>query len=295
MNTLQEKIQGIYLQTNRPSSLRLFSILLYSWLLLYLLWNLPVHELIWGRSSFNMPIVAPPGVFQNIYYFLVYNGPLSKWVLIVHGIACFLAIFGRLGVVPRILVYITGAMLYNAGYLAYNGGYILCWLMSFYLIFADSRGSHPIRNVLNNIAITACMMQVMLVYGVAAWFKWQGNTWLEGSSVYYTLQMEHFSPAGIGKWLSQFYWLMLILNYAGLFYQSLFPIVVLFKRFRTWWLLTGLGFHLFIIIVMGLWDFGLAMIISYAVFLDEEKSARILKKFGIRNNQSKASTIRSIV
>jgi hypothetical protein len=295
MSSLKEWIECAVTTTRRPSALRLFSKLLYAWFVIYLLWNLPVHDLIWGRASFNMPVIATPGIINNIYYFLTYNGTLSHWVLLVHGLSALCALFGFLGVFARILVYFSAAMLYYSGYLAFNGGFVLCWIMSFYLIFANFKSTHPVSGVLNNLVITACMLQVFVVYGVAAWFKWQGTTWLEGSSVYYTLKMDHFSSWGIGEWLSRNYWLMLVLNYAGLFYQSLFAVVIWFKPIRNWYLIAGIGFHLFIVFIMGLWDFGIAMIITYSVFLSEEKAASILAFITRKKHQSKDSTIRSIV
>lgn len=266
----------------KPDSLLLFRTLLYSWFLLYLAWNLPVYEAIWGRNSLVMPIVASPEPINNVFYFLSYNGVLAWMVLCVHGLSLVLAISGLAGVLPRVLVYLTAGMLYFGGYLAFNGGFVLMWLMSFYMIAANPRSNSPFGHIANNFVLAAGIVQLLLVYGMAAVYKLTGHTWMEGSSVYYTLAMPHFDRLGMGEWLSGNTWLSAGMNYAAFAYQALFPIVVWIRPIRKYWLIAGIGFHGFIMAAMGLWDFGLAMIFCYALLLSNEQAAGLLKKLRIR-------------
>jgi hypothetical protein len=267
----------------KPDSLLLFRTLLYLWFMLYLLWNMPVSEAIWGRNSLVMPVVASPEPINNIFYFLSYNGVLAWMVLWVHGLSLLLAIAGVAGIIPRILVYLTAGMMYFGGYLSFNSGYVLMWLMSFYMIAANPRSNKPLAIVANNFVLAAGIAQLLLVYGMAAAYKMIGHSWLDGSAMHYTLALPHFDRLGIGEWLCEHSWLSAGMNYTALAYQTFFPIMVWIRRIRKYWLMAGIGFHGFIMLAMGLWDFGLAMIFCYALLLPNHQAAWLLKKLKIRS------------
>jgi hypothetical protein len=72
------------------------------------------------------------------------------------------------------------------------------------------------------------------------------------------------------------------MTWGALLYQFAFPVLVLvLKRKRIWFLMVGVLMHVFIAIVMNLWDFGLAMIVCYALFLPDS----IFKKIQPASNK----------
>jgi hypothetical protein len=69
----------------------------------------------------------------------------------------------------------------------------------------------------------------------------------------------------------------MILNYGALLYQSIFPLLIWIKRIKAPLLVVGCLFHLGIAVMLNLWDFGMAMIVGYTLFLDEKWIVGVLR------------------
>lgn len=277
----------------KPHSARLFRILLYTWFLFNLAFLLPVADLLWGKEALLKPIYEEPSLVKNLFYFLNYMRDMYWVILILHGMSAILALLGVLGWVPRLGVYITGGMMYYSAYLAFNSGFLLMWILSFYAIFLPVKPRDSISRIIGNFALLACIIQFVMVYFFAAWWKWTGSTWLNGSSLYYVLHMDHFSRPVLQHYLLPFPGVLAFLTWFGLVYQSVFPFLIWWKRSKYILLAAGIAFHLFIIFGMRLYDFGTAMIFGYSLFIDEAMALRILKFLRLAKDQSRESMMAS--
>ena len=261
-------------QPLRGEQVWLFERLLYAWFLAQWLYFLPIQDLLWGPGSvFNRPS-WPLGGVNTVYYALLYNRSWDDVVIGVNVISAVLAFFGVGRWVSKAAVYLSGFMLYYAAWPVYNGGSMLMLLYAFYAIFIRVGTRAPGRMAVSNLAVLAAMLQLVLVYAVAALYKWFGHDWIYGVALHKSLYQDAYAYAWpralLGSGTA-----VVVLNYIGLAYQTLFPVLVWCKGVKKWLLLTGLGFHLFICLGMRIPDFGTAMLVGYVLFMDPAWARRI--------------------
>lgn len=262
----------------KPTGIKLFRFLVYAWFICNLLYLFPARDLVWGRDSMILPLSNSPGLVNNLFFLLNYLRDFDTIIISIHAIALLISISGKWGWIPRLMVYLSAGMLYFPAYLALNGGYILMWLFSFYLIFANAKAKESTSIIMSNFAYMACVTQFLMVYTIAAWWKWTGDSWIDGSALFYVLHMDAYSSSWLQEFLLPQEGLLRGLTWFGLAYQSLFVVMIWLRRTKMLWLFLGLAFHLFIIFGIGLVDFGTAMIIGYVLFLDEGWITSKLKK-----------------
>lgn len=243
----------------------------YIWFLInvVLIWS--DRNFIWGPNALLLRSGGSSSWITNLTYALVFKPSLFDWIFPIHIISIVASLFDKKwSFIPRTLVWITGTLLYFAGYNAFNAGFILMNLLAFFTIPFYSKAKHPIRHVMNHISILGAQLQVVLVYGSSALYKLNGDSWLYGEAIYYTLSNPRFSTnyildSGILKNVL----LMKISSYLALIYQVIFPVGVWIKKIKKPLLYFGIAFHLIIGAVMNLWDFSLAMMASYFVFFKD--------------------------
>lgn len=280
MNGTIERVMNRLIQPlEAPDVIRLFTALVYGWFVVNAAMCWPVHELLWGPDAVLLRYGAPATIVQNQIYGLLYFPSRFPWIFFPHVVAAVWGMFDtRWSFIPRVVTWITGLMLYYAAIPAFNSGMLIMLLLAFYCIPVHTRTTSTFRHVLNRFSRSASLLQIILCYAFSAIFKLSGAQWIGGDAVYYALHIERFSQ----PWITGSGWLAgnmipVILSYFALFYQVLFPIVVfLHSAHRRWILLIGVLMHLFIGAVMNLWDFALAMIFVYALFLDQKTANRLL-------------------
>lgn len=185
----------------------------------------------------------------------------------------------RWSFIPRLLTWATGWMLFYSATEAFNSGMMIMLMMAFFSAFIFTKARNFYGVAITNVMRVACITQVIIVYAVAGFYKLLGTQWPAGEAFYYALQIDQYSsPFWQSANLIGVPGLYATLNYIGLGYQLLFPIVIWIKKIRGMFLIIGLSFHLFIGIFMHLWDFAFAMIFCYVLFL-EDKNIASLKRF----------------
>lgn len=259
----------------------LFERLIYVWFLGQMIYFSPVQDLLWGAGSVMNRPSWPGGAVQSVYYFLLYNRSYDTLILMSHLVVVLIALVGCGRWVPKVLVYLTGFMLYYAAWPVYNGGSMLMLMYAFYAVFIHLQAVHPARKVISNLAILACRMQLVLVYALAALYKWTGSDWLDGTALYKAMSLDAYTQAWPQEWLGEPYVLM-GMTYAALAYQTLFPTLIWWKPARRYLLWAGIGFHAFILLTMRIPDFATAMLVGYVLFADGSLPTRIRNKIGHR-------------
>lgn len=265
--------------TKKTATLWLFQKILMLWFLFNALYHLPLKGIFWGQDSMFKITQNSQGLIHNIYYGLCYNRDWDDWVFALHFLGIVWTLIGWRSAVGKGLVYLTGYMLYYSAYFTFNSGFILCILWSFFLIPLRVNSSKPSAGVVNNLVMIACMAQFLLVYLIAGMTKWTGTDWLEGSGLYYSLHLEHYSPEWVRNSFLGSTILLMVLNYSALLYQTAFPFLIWVRKIKIPLLIAGCLFHLGIAIMLNLWDFGMAMIVGYTLFLEEKWVAQFLRRW----------------
>lgn len=271
-------IEKLSQPTAIPKAQRLLTVIVYGWFIInvMMIWN--VRDYLWGINNVFYRQGHADDMLQNFFYQLIYDAERFHPIFYTHIICVLLSLIERRwSFIPRLLTWITGLMLYYAATEAFNSGMQIMLLLSFYCSFIYTKDGGALRNVLTNLARYACTVQVVMVYLTAAIYKLSGQQWLAGDALYFALHIDYLSSSWMSS--SSLIRSMLVyktLTYAGLMYQIAFPILIWFKKSRLWFLAVGIIFHLFIGCVMHLWDFAIAMIFCYALFLPEKYAGKML-------------------
>lgn len=280
-----------------------FRKILYAFLLLNAITLLPItHELysydgIVGSVGWN---TTHPWYLQGSKAFLnILNHPLNAgnpWIayVFVYGQIALL-ISGLLNFLPRltaVLLYVVTANLFVKGYLMFTGGEALVNILLFYLMFIhtakkkqeykESSVFFDLQNVLNNTFYWIILIQVCVLYFFSDFYKLLDPYWLNGEALMHISKVDAFSGPAMVAVFAENPTLSLIGTYTVLFYQGLFPILVWFKRIKIPFLAIGVLLHLGIAIGMGIFTFGVLMILTYFLFLDKRHISWLKKRFSIK-------------
>lgn len=238
----------------------------YGWLFLMLLFLLPSMDVLWGPGGMQWMRYAEATRLNNVFMHLFYVKQNAGLVLTIHGVSLVLAALGYLGFLPRLLVFVTGGMIYFSAFSALNGGYALMWQMSGFLVFFNRSDKYRWFGDWSVPLLWGLRLQVVTVYLFSALNKLQGTTWPDGTAVYYALRHDAFAGPGLDAFVQAWPMAAAVLTWGGLAYQCAFPLLIWFVPLRKYLLVAGVAFHLFIAVMMGLPDFGLAMVLSYVVY-----------------------------
>lgn len=263
------RIDGLYQVLLRPENQNLFLKLVYIWFLGHAIYLSTALNVLWGPEALLMPMIRQgDGAMKNVMYILNYLRSYSFVVMAIHLVSALIALLGYFRFYPRILVVISGWMLYYSAIPAFNSGFLLMMLFGSFAIFMNPRANKPAAILLSNLAFIAAIVQFILVYAVASLYKFEGTTWLNGTSLHYVLYYRPLVNEGPANFLHQFPTMLKAFTYVGLVYQTSFGLLIWVKCLKRPLLIIGFCFHLFIGMVMHLWDFAFAMIFAYALFID---------------------------
>lgn len=219
------------------------------------------------------------------------------WIFIMGQlIGLLLGFFGIWRRLASLMVYFFTVNLFLKGYLMFTGGEALINILLFYMIFInesadkDSRNFY-IQNVLNNTFFVIILVQICVLYFFSTFYKLIDEHWVSGEAMMYISQVDAFSGSTMKALFAENPTLSKIATWAVLAYQGLFPMLVWMKRVKTPLLIVGVLFHLSISIFMGIFAFGIIMIITYILFLDGRQIIWIKdlfrrKRLSVKTNNS---------
>ncbi|MBN4071096.1 hypothetical protein JYT72_01170 [Crocinitomix catalasitica] len=219
-----------------------------------------------------------------------------EWVYIVFviGQLTFL-VTGFLNKWPRIsaiLVYFFTVNLFLKGSIMFTGGEVLANFLLFYMIFIHKprEGSKYsfFQNVLNNTFYRIILIQICVCYFYSFWYKLYDENWLSGEAMMYVARVDHFSSS-LMRWLfAENESLSLIATYITLLYQGAFPLVIWFKKLKAPVLILGVLIHLGISFLMGLFAFGVIMILCYLLFVEDRHLNWMRAKVSFKRSEDSA-------
>ncbi len=271
-----------YIQSFTQSSLKirqanLLRKLLFGYLILNFFQTIPLFDTLYDAQH---SLIATQSLHQftltTCVNLLSVDG-LKNYYLFFMAIQIIAVFAGLMGFLPRLMTFIvffTTINLQNRIYSTLTGGdYLLC-LMLFYLSFiSDGRRQknkyvEEITNVSDRTFILLCQLQVLIVYAVSAIYKWQSLEWVQGVALQKILLIDEYSIPALQSIVCVYPLTFKFLTWSALLYQTLFPLVIFSKKLKKYLIITGIIFHLFIAIAMGLFNFSLVMICCYVLFYD---------------------------
>ncbi|ATG53782.1 hypothetical protein CFK41_02555 [Brachybacterium ginsengisoli] len=240
-----------------------------SFLLGWLLLNLPIASRIWGPGS---------AYWQPYREILGYNAPFNAlqnagpglfwlWYLVTIAlVVAFLLGWRTRFVTP--LLFIAYTTLNGQNTPVSDGGNYFIRIMLLYLILIDvsrrwsldsrrrarsGREETQTGSVLHNIGLCLVVAQICTVYLEAGLYKVQGTLWQNGTAVYYPLQSVAYGAfPPLADLLTHWAFPVVIATYVTVLAQIAFPFLLFHKVTRRIALVVLLGMHLSIAVIMGL-------------------------------------------
>lgn len=222
---------------------------------------------------FNQPVFTD-GI-QDLVFILNnhYSRNLSIVFILALGALSLAGLFKRSNYVTNLLLWLVVLNMNSYLYATLTAGdYLLNQLLFFNIFFSAKAHGKPFFNVLrfafHNMALAGIKIQICLAYVLAGWFKLTDAAWLDGSAVYHIFQIPEYTNALL---MSLPFWVCMVLNYATMIYQLVFPLTIWFRPFKIYLMAFGIIQHLIITFCMGLFSFGIIMIICYILFLKYDR------------------------
>jgi len=257
-----------------------FKKLLYAFLVLKSLYWLLSFDLLFGENSivYNKALVIHG--LKDLAFCLDATGPGMDLVFIITLLVLSLAGFTikRFYFVHDIVLWFVIVNLHNKIYPSLTGGdFLLNQLLLFncFLSADDTVQNSRFSNLkvfLHNLFSVAILIQVCLVYLLSGLAKCNDADWLSGTAVKQLLQVNHFNLFHSGGFAVVPRFLFSVLTYLVVFYQLSFPLLIWIKKIKKPLILFGLLMHAYIAFFMGLFEFGLIMMLVYIYFWPFKKT-----------------------
>ncbi|MBK7652754.1 MAG: HTTM domain-containing protein [Flammeovirgaceae bacterium] len=121
------------------------------------------------------------------------------------------------------------------------------------------------QEIISSVALLFARISLCLIYFLSGYDKLMSSAWRSGTAIHSIINLDYFyNPTFI---FSASNTLFMLMGWSVIIFEISFSLLIWFKKLRVLFLLTGILFHLGIIVLLGFPDFGLVMIICYAVFL----------------------------
>jgi hypothetical protein len=183
---------------------------------------------------------------SSVIVFLALNSLLQRLPLILHGGDSFLRIAGFF-----LMFASSGAVLSVDAMIARRGK-------------SSDRETYPLIPPWPQRLI---QFQLAIVYLASFCAKAKGNTWWNGSALFYVLNLREIHRFPIPS-LFHDVWMMRIGTWSALAFELLFPLLVWFKPLRNPMLIAGLLFHLSLEYALNIPMFQWDMLSAYVLFID---------------------------
>lgn len=267
------------------NTIKLFRASILVFLFLYVLQFLPLAKQFFGPGNYMVPYYKSSNILLKPLN-LLEGGKYSGYYLyfltgILLSIGSFFFLpFKRLSL---IVTYILLMNIYHKTAPLQNGGFSLLTMAFFMLLFIDEEAINTknrywriIKLSLANFTFLAMRLQVVILYIVATYYKFTGETWVDGTAFYYVLYNDMYSHPFFASHFIDNTFIIKSVSWFTLVFQLLFPVLVWIKKTKNSMLIAGVFLHVMIAWVMGIVDFGIIMILMYTLFNSEEMNTRVL-------------------
>jgi hypothetical protein len=250
-------------------------------------WSLDLTAFL-GPSSWLTPATAgllsqPPGGQSYAWSYLYYvESPALLWPLHIGALAVFAMLtVGWYTRVVSVLAFVitlaychrlTGALfgldqvnVLIATYLMLGPAGAV-WSVDRWRAARRGRVQPPRPSVGANIAIRLMQLHMCVIYLFGGIGKMQGELWWNGSALWYALSLKDYQSLDM-TWTVHFPAVLALLTHITLFWEVFYPVLIWPKLTRPVFLTMAVLVHLGIGMCMGMWTFGLAMIIGNLAFV----------------------------
>ena len=250
-----------------------FRKLLYLVVTVKIFYWLSFYNLFFGNNAFAYTQSLSLNFIKDYAYVLYSSQSKTTGYVFLYGALILVLLSYSIKKIPFVFEFILWFLvlnIHNKLYPTLTGGSYLINQFLFFNCFFSKRSQakldwkKSISVCFHNFGITATILQILMVYFIAALSKLNDIDWLHGDALYKISKVGHYNM--FSTWFNSNYLVDVLLNYVVLGYQLLFPVLVWIKKIKKMFLLIGVLMHLYIAFVIGLVEFGSVMIISHIIF-----------------------------
>ena len=132
--------------------------------------------------------------------------------------------------------------------------------------------------VFSDVFFLICKIQMGILYFSSVLFKLQGSMWLNGTAMYYIIQIDEFYHPFFSNVIRNSDFLITITTYLTLLWELSYIFLIWTNEWRKRMISLAIIFHIGTINLMGLTTFGVAMIICNLIFLKDSEIIFIINK-----------------
>lgn len=284
MNALLQRWHRLLTTMHGQRALVLFRFVAGCTMLSQLLAALPERHFLFGPDG-----VYPPEAAADTAVFGLYSLANSAWSFeFIYFASIAVIVVWTMGLLlpfSTIAVLVCWVSMFDRLPGLADGGDNLTQLVLIYALLCNlggprSRGllakapvwANELRAMLHNAGLVAIWVQVCIVYFVAGAAKMHGESWRNGTALYYALSTERFTLSGLVDPLLDSPTLLVAMAFVTVVFQLGFPFMVaLNRRARMVALVLAMGFHVGIAVVMGLTSFAAFMVAADLTLLSDQE------------------------
>ncbi len=162
------------------------------------------------------------------------------------------------------------AVAYGVDDLCSNLLFIQCFVPMGHALALDARRRAPLvrvpwRQTLRSMGLRLTQVQMAIIMAFAGLEKLQGDDWWDGLGVWFAMTDWEFNFFPLGPFAAHPY----LLNgrgYGAVLFELAYPALIWDRRSRGPILILAVGLHIGVAVVMGLWLFSAAMLVSHMAF-----------------------------
>ena len=253
-----------------------FKTFLYVFLVIKSIYWLCYYDVLFGENSIMYSQPRPLGMFKDFAFLLYNSASVNTGYAFIGGV--FVLVAFNLFVKKNILflsnfldflIWFLVLNIHNKIYLTLTAGdYLLNQFLFFnFLLTASFRFDIKSSSLLlHNVGVIGITAQICFAYFMAGLAKIVDPLWMKGEAVASIVQIYHYNVYSVFTYNKKMDLLYLAANYLVIFYQFLFPVFVWFHKIKKPFLILGILMNLYIAFVMGLFSFGVVMILGYTFF-----------------------------
>lgn len=199
-------------------------------------------------------------------------------------LALILGLGGRIwGRVLALVAYVSHLALMQRNFSIVYGADIVSSFWLFGLLFmspapsnkAGGRAEPLWSKTLTSVGARLVQIQLCIIYGYTGFEKLKGTEWWDQSAVWNVLGNEQLMMADL-SFLKATPLVIAALTWGTILFEVYMPALVWPQATRRWVLWAGVGLHLGIAAIMGLFFFSATMLSAYVIFLEPATIDRVL-------------------
>ncbi|MFY8127674.1 MAG: hypothetical protein ACOVMM_04805 [Chitinophagaceae bacterium] len=288
-------------ENKRAVALAFIRVAISFWFIKELFFRYPAFEVLYSSNSYLK--VNPEPLIKELHLNINWLQLHYPWVIAVCVLTSIIHILGigkNLGSIAMFFCYsVLRAMNASFG----NTGDEVCFIISFYLCFANSfeyatlfkyKSLSPklqsLYNLVSNLAAISLMVNLCMAYFYTGYFKLENKLWQQGIGLQYSLYNERFHAFDYPKLLATKPWFYIPLNYIIILFEVTMPFLVWFKKWRNKVLFLMFLMHVYIYCTMLIFGMTFTFLLQYPIFYKNDELKAFFIKLKYTLFYTKAST-----